>query len=730
MRLRQTLLRLTTTGLTITGLAVAGFALAGAAIAQPPGGGDRFLERHDLDGDGVVTADEFGRSHPMFQKLDADANGIVDATEIAAGQQKMLLRAAGHLARRADADADGVVTASEWATWLESLDTDGDGILTAQEIVAQCGERPCGRFGRGRGFDGGPGGGPGSGDLDRPRRGRGPGAGAGADDRGEGAGRRAGRLRSGCRRPGDAGAGQENERWPPLCTARPRPEQQLAAVRSWPRGEPPGLATRPPSLALRCREATVRAASAPFHPVLSAKPNVNTSEGRWPGDAGSCGRARYAWWTDQMARASFHPALATKSVKLIWIPGTTLRRRESNSSNDREIAMHRPRHRPDLFASLLLASLVATLLAALLAGPAGAADWERARAAFEAGDHATAIDELIPLTDAQPEWWAGQLLLGRSLVAVGRASEGLERFERALELAPDRSDVRLVLARTALAEGRADRAAAVLRDEPTQGAQGALSLRLLATARLELEDPAGALAALRAGRAAHPDDATLASLEGRAARAAGDLEAAIAADADLVRLDADPVHRRRWASDLYELAAAETTPPEREKELCRRASAAMRPLLEGSPTSADLLLAGVVASCAAAHADAVTHLERARTQAPEDLRILGALASALNHAQRWGETIALLEGRLDGVGADADAGPLTLSLAVALEGAERYDEAIALYEQLHLPERLAEAHRRRELAERNRKLDELDRQETKLQDMLDDLESSTRAPVT
>jgi Ca2+-binding EF-hand superfamily protein len=115
-------------------------AFSGVALAQFDRQAEfweRFSERHDEDGDGRVTAEEFGRSYPRFQSLDVDGDGAVTSEELEAAVAEMGGRPApGHgLVRSADADRDGAVTREEWSARLAEIDSDGDGALTDEELT-------------------------------------------------------------------------------------------------------------------------------------------------------------------------------------------------------------------------------------------------------------------------------------------------------------------------------------------------------------------------------------------------------------------------------------------------------------------------------------------------------------------------------------------------------------------------------------------------------------------
>ena len=140
-------------------------ALTPGASAQPPGPGpddsSAGISRHDLNGDGVITAEEFALSDPRFQYLDADGNGQITAEEIEATRASQGTRSSSQagagIVLAADTDRDHEVTADEWQKWLNTVDPNDDGTITADELKAVFAARHSNsRFGqRGAGSEGG-----------------------------------------------------------------------------------------------------------------------------------------------------------------------------------------------------------------------------------------------------------------------------------------------------------------------------------------------------------------------------------------------------------------------------------------------------------------------------------------------------------------------------------------------------------------------------------------------
>jgi Ca2+-binding EF-hand superfamily protein len=106
-----------------------------AAFAQAPAAGGR-LERADADNDGAVTREEFTTARAeLFARLDRNADGYLDETD----RQE---RAARHAGTRAhlDSDRDGKISKEEFVSgptpMFDHIDTDHSGVLDAQELAA------------------------------------------------------------------------------------------------------------------------------------------------------------------------------------------------------------------------------------------------------------------------------------------------------------------------------------------------------------------------------------------------------------------------------------------------------------------------------------------------------------------------------------------------------------------------------------------------------------------
>ena len=94
-----------------------------------PGGGRGNL---DLNGDGVITAEEFeAQGQRRFKRLDANQDGAIDQAELSQRGEGM---AKGRAGRRASADGPPAQGGAPGLLWR--LDVNQDGRITEAEVLA------------------------------------------------------------------------------------------------------------------------------------------------------------------------------------------------------------------------------------------------------------------------------------------------------------------------------------------------------------------------------------------------------------------------------------------------------------------------------------------------------------------------------------------------------------------------------------------------------------------
>jgi Ca2+-binding EF-hand superfamily protein len=116
-------------------LATGTLLIAGALLA--PAQSSR-LERHDRNGDGVVTRSEWRGNDNAFDRQDMNNDGVLSGDELT-GQQRSRSRnrTADRAADRLDKNDSGVVEGYEWpynSRIFRQLDKDGDSVLSTDEL--------------------------------------------------------------------------------------------------------------------------------------------------------------------------------------------------------------------------------------------------------------------------------------------------------------------------------------------------------------------------------------------------------------------------------------------------------------------------------------------------------------------------------------------------------------------------------------------------------------------
>ena len=140
---------------------------AGLAAAQPHHGGmANMMERLDTNGDGQITKEEAEAAKAArFPEADTNGDGGLSMAEMqafrAAEKARRMETMRQRMFDKADADGNGVISADEFeargAPMFDRMDADGDGVITAEEMQAMrdrrcdCAMGDCPRRGGGPG---------------------------------------------------------------------------------------------------------------------------------------------------------------------------------------------------------------------------------------------------------------------------------------------------------------------------------------------------------------------------------------------------------------------------------------------------------------------------------------------------------------------------------------------------------------------------------------------------
>jgi Ca2+-binding EF-hand superfamily protein len=94
-------------------------------------------KRLDEDNDGRISRSEWQRNNQAFDRIDADKDGFITKDELRSAVREFRGRHRSRL-REMDADADGNISRSEWKGKEEifnRLDANEDGVVSRDELI-------------------------------------------------------------------------------------------------------------------------------------------------------------------------------------------------------------------------------------------------------------------------------------------------------------------------------------------------------------------------------------------------------------------------------------------------------------------------------------------------------------------------------------------------------------------------------------------------------------------
>lgn len=367
------------------------------------------------------------------------------------------------------------------------------------------------------------------------------------------------------------------------------------------------------------------------------------------------------------------------------------------------------------------------LVAALVATLPAAADWSAGVTAFKAGDLGTAESEFRALTESQPDWPGGHLMLGQTLLRDGRASEALASLERAHELAPDDFQAAFALGQAQIKLERFGDAAAVLTGldpAPLPAPQRLAFHQLRAAALAGAGEHARALPDLEAAVALEPDDADLRRRLAQRAKAAGRADLAITHYGRAAELDpGDGDSAAALVELLYNRAI--TADGSRQSSLCGEVVPHARRLVELDDSFENLVLLSKVATCVGLNEVARDTLAAAVAARPDDWSARFALAKVHARLGAWTEARAAYEDTLMKSVPAEEKAEVQRRLGLAYEHLEELDEALAQYRRAGDTEAVARVEQNIRAREEAIKLDALAAEQARIERELAELEKGS-----
>ncbi|MCF7974975.1 MAG: EF-hand domain-containing protein [Phycisphaerae bacterium] len=99
---------------------------------------DKLMSRKDADGNGTLSAEELGGPEGSFAKVDTNADGQVDKSELVANKPRPLFNhIAAQAIRKMDSDGNGTLSAEELGMSTEpfdKIDKNQDGEIDKKEL--------------------------------------------------------------------------------------------------------------------------------------------------------------------------------------------------------------------------------------------------------------------------------------------------------------------------------------------------------------------------------------------------------------------------------------------------------------------------------------------------------------------------------------------------------------------------------------------------------------------
>jgi len=319
------------------------------------------------------------------------------------------------------------------------------------------------------------------------------------------------------------------------------------------------------------------------------------------------------------------------------------------------------------------------LLLTLGLGSPSEAGWEEGVAAFNAGKYQDALTQFQGVTEGQPDWPGGHLMVGQVLVKLNRPAEAERALRKSYDLNPNDANTQLVLGQVYVSLKRYREAAELLESvkvEDLSKAQQGAFYHLRGTARQKSGKSDSAIADLRRAAQMNPDDSGLQYQLGTVLLSLNDTEAALGPLQKAASLD--PSKRKVYTQTL--LRSGRENKGQAKINAYKKASAQAEQLAaDGSYDN--ILLLGEAQLGAKNYSSAAENFRKASAKKPGDWLpnlYLGQAYTALGQYDKAGPPLNTALGQVD---TDKDKKRIQRQLGFILEKQKKFEQAIAFYNQ-------------------------------------------------
>jgi len=372
-------------------------------------------------------------------------------------------------------------------------------------------------------------------------------------------------------------------------------------------------------------------------------------------------------------------------------------------------------------------TIVATAL--LLTSSIVFADYQTGVKAFQSGDFSSAVSAFRAVTEDQPDWPGGHMMLGWSYLRLNKNNEAMAALQKAYDLDSANPAIQMRLGEAYISAGRYADAVGFLSKinaaSLPKEQQGVLS-QMRAVALTKSGQGDRAVEEFRKAIAANPNDASLHYQHGTTALNAGQLDTAVQSLEKAVQLDGSDVNKK-LALAKAAIKAGRMNKSNKSAYYSKAVSAASAAVNQ-SGTYDNIMLLGEAQLGAKNYVGASSTFQRAATSNANDWLPHYYIGTAQTATGSYSGAESALKTALSKSPSSSDQAKIWKALGFVYEKQKNYAEAKSAYQQGGDPAGVQRVQQNqetdkfnRDVDQENRKIQELEEEKRKLEEELKNL---------